>query len=75
MRNTGKKPIVEMGRPFNTNTTHTNIIYNTQIKFLQINLMHSRVDTSNLLKIVDEDGTDMVLSRKHTSYTTKLLLS
>jgi hypothetical protein len=44
-----------MGRPFNTNTTHTNRIYNTQI-----NLMCSRVVTSNLLKIVDEEGTDMV---------------
>ena len=48
-----------MGRPFNTNTTHTNSIYNTQIKFLQINLIHSRVATSNLLKLVDEDGTDV----------------
>jgi hypothetical protein len=49
-----------MGRPFNTNTTHTSRIYNTQIKLLQINLMHSSVATSNLLKIVDEDGTDVV---------------
>jgi len=73
-----------MGRPFNTNTTHTNSIYNTQIKFLQINLIHSRVATSNLLKIVDEDGTDVVciqepyvilnkiagIPRKHKIYAT-----
>ena len=49
-----------MGRPLNTNTKHTSRIYNTQIKFLQINLMHSRVATSNLLEMADEDGTDVV---------------
>jgi len=73
-----------MGRPFNTNTTHTSRIYNTHIKFLQINLMHSRVATINLLKIVDEDGTDVVciqepyviynkiagIPRKHKLYAT-----
>jgi hypothetical protein len=31
-----------------------------QIKFLQINLQHSRVATNNLIKIIYEDGTDVL---------------
>ena len=53
----GKTPITEMGPPFNTNTSHCNRIYSTQIKFLQINLKHSRVATNNLMNIIHEDGT------------------
>jgi len=51
-----------MGPPYNTNTntSHCNRMYSTQIKFLQINLKHSRVATNNLMKIIDEDGTDVL---------------
>lgn len=59
-RETVRTPMTEMGRPFNTSTTHTNRINNTQIKFLKINLINSRDAKSNPLKIVDEDGTDVV---------------
>jgi len=51
-----------MGPPYNTNTNilHCNRMYSTQIKFLHINLKHSRVATNNLMKIIDEDGTDVL---------------
>jgi len=49
-----------MGPPYNTNTSHCNGMYSTQIKFLQINLKHSRVATKNLMKIIDEDGIDVL---------------
>jgi len=35
-------------------------MYSTQIKFIQINLTHSRMATSNLMKIIDEDGIDVL---------------
>jgi hypothetical protein len=58
----GKRPITDMGPSYNTNTntSHCNRMYNTQIKFLQINLKHSRVATINLMKIIDEDVIDVL---------------
>jgi len=44
----------------NTNTSHCNRTYSTQIKCLQINLQHSRVAMNNLMKIIDEDRTDVL---------------
>jgi len=35
-------------------------MYSTQIKFLQINLKHPRTATNNVMKIIDEDGTDVL---------------
>ena len=59
-REARKKPITEIGPPYNTNTSHCNRMYNTQIIYLQINLKHSRVATKNLMKITDEDGMDVL---------------
>jgi len=56
----GKTPITDMGPPYNSNTSHCNTMYSTQVKFLQINLKHSRVATNNSMKIIDEDGTDVL---------------
>jgi Holliday junction resolvasome RuvABC ATP-dependent DNA helicase subunit len=46
----------------NTNNTHDNTAYKmqTQIKCIQINLQNSRVATNNLVKIIEEDGTDIL---------------
>jgi len=49
-----------MSSPYSTNTSYYNRMYSTQIKFLQINLKHSRVATNNLMKIMDEDETDVL---------------
>jgi len=49
-----------MGPPYNTNASHGNIIYSKQIKFIQINLEHSMVATNNLMKIIEEEGTDVL---------------
>jgi len=49
-----------MGPPYNTNTSHCNRMYSMQIKFLQINLKHSRLAMKNLIKIIDEDGIDVL---------------
>jgi hypothetical protein len=63
-RNTGTTPITKMADNYNTNTNTT--LYNrtyipkTQIKCIQINLQHSRVATDNLMKIIAEDGTDIL---------------
>ena len=49
-----------MGPPYNTNASHGNRMYSKQIKFIQIDLQHSRVAMNNLMKIIDEDGTDVL---------------
>jgi len=43
-----------------TNKIHCKRMYKTQtqIKFIQINLQHSKLATDNLLKIIEEDSTD-----------------
>jgi hypothetical protein len=43
----------------NINITHSTRIHNTPIKFLQINLQHSRAATNNLMKTI-EDGIDII---------------
>jgi len=50
-------------------------MYSTQIKFLQINVKHSRVATNNLMKIIDEDGIDVLCIQEPCPYITKLLVS
>jgi len=64
-----------MGPPYNTNTSHCNRMYSTQIKLLQVNLKHSRVVTNNLLKIIDEDGIDVLCIQEPYVIITKLLVS
>jgi len=44
----------------NTNTSHCNRTYSTQMKCLQTNLQDSQVATNNLMKIIDEDVTDIL---------------
>jgi hypothetical protein len=44
----------------NTNTSHSKRMHNTLIKFLQINLQHSRAATNNLLKTIEEDDIDVI---------------
>ena len=44
----------------NTNTTHSTRMHNTLIKFLQINLQHSRAATNNLMKTIEEDDIDVI---------------
>jgi exonuclease III len=35
-------------------------MHNTNIKFLQINLQHSRAATNNLMKTIEEDNIDVI---------------
>ena len=53
-----------MGATYNTNTktntSHCNRTYSTQMKCLQTNLQDSQVATNNLMKIIDEDVTDVL---------------
>ena len=49
-----------MGPPYITNTSQGNRLYSKQIKFIQINLHHSRLATNNLMKIIDEEKTDVL---------------
>jgi hypothetical protein len=44
-----------INRNNNTSTLHGTRTHNTLIKFLQINLQHSRSATNNLMKIVEDD--------------------
>jgi hypothetical protein len=60
-RSTGKIRTNEMADNANTNTIYYNGTKKTQtqIKCIQINLQHSRVATDNLVKVIEEDGTDI----------------
>jgi hypothetical protein len=44
----------------NINIAHSTRLQNTLIKFLQINLQHSRAATNNLVKTIEEDGIDIL---------------
>jgi len=46
--------------PYNANTSQGNTRYSKKIKFIQIKLHHSRVATNNLMKIIDEERTDVL---------------
>jgi len=45
------------------------------INFIQINLQHAREATSNLMKVVAEEETDIISSKNHTLSKEKLLES
>ena len=49
-----------MNPHFTNNNTNCNINQNTQIKFIQINLNHSRIATNNLMQIIAEEGTEVI---------------
>ena len=46
---------------------------NTKINCLQINLRHSKVATDNLLKIIDEEGTDIVCIQEPYTIGSKVM--
>jgi hypothetical protein len=48
----------------NTNTSHSTRMHNTLIKFLQINLQHSRAATNNLLKTKEDDDIDVICTQQ-----------
>ena len=48
----------------NTNTSHSMGKHNTLIKFLQINLQHSRAATNNLMKTTEEDDIDKICTQE-----------
>ena len=55
-----------MGAYYNSNTnsniniSHSTRMHNTLIKFLQLNLQHSRAATNNLIKTTEEEGIDII---------------
>ena len=59
----------------NTNTIFGNRTYKVQnqIKRIQINLQHSRVATDNLVKIIVEDGTDILFLQEPYTIRNKIM--
>jgi len=45
----------------------------TQIKCIQINLQHSKLATDNLLKIVEEDSTDILCIQEPYTIQNKII--
>ena len=56
----GKTLIIGMGTN-NTNNTHAKQI---GLKFIQVNLQHSRPATANLMKLVPEEETDIIFIKE-----------
>jgi hypothetical protein len=54
--NIGNTPTIDMG----TKSTFNTHAKQTGIKFIQVNLQHSRAATANLMKAVAEDETDII---------------
>jgi hypothetical protein len=73
-KSTGKTRIIEMAVTCSTNTLYCNGKYKmqTQIKCLQINLQHSRVATANLMKIIEEDSTDILCTQEPYTIQNKI---
>jgi len=59
----------------NTNTIHCNRMYKmqTQTKCIQINLQHSRLATDNLMKIIEEDTTDILCIQEPYTIQNKIV--
>ena len=72
-----------MGAYYNSNinrniNTDINIsqrtkIHNTLIKFLQINLQHSRAATDNLMKTIEEEGIDIICIQEPYAINNKVI--
>jgi hypothetical protein len=48
-------PIINSNTNTNSNISHSTRTHNTPLKFLQINLQHSRAATNNLMKTIEEE--------------------
>jgi len=64
-----------MGANYNTKTLHCNRMYSMQskTKCLQINLQHSRVAMDNLMKITEEDKTDIICIQESYAIHNKIV--
>jgi len=57
----------------NNNTSHNTGKHNTLIKFLQINLQHSRAATNNLMKTIEEDDIDVICIQEPYTINNKVV--
>ena len=69
-----KTQITEMADFRNTNTVHCNRSnkMQTQIRCIKINLQHSRIETDNIMKITEEDSTDILCIQEPYIIQTKM---